>query len=571
MLKKTLIFFAILFLTAIEPSLAAESFVTVVNPVRGYDFWDTTGQEPLSVVKDQLKVIEENKIAATWLLRPDVLFDENLTGYFKNFPKNQELGIFLEVTPAWAKAAGIKYRESPHWHFSRSVFLSGYEIPEREKLINTAAARFKSLFGGFSSVGAWHVDAYSAQYLRKNYGVTGVLICADQFSTDDYSIWGGWWGVPYYPAKTNILRPAKSPGEKLDVVIFWWAARDPLEGYGPGVGESTFSVQPNDYQGHGLGIDYFKKLAKIYLSSEKNSFGQLTIGLENTDNWANDKEEYFRQIDFVAKTYKVLTMKEFSLWYQKTFAFLSPVHKIEGETEPEGKAVWLMSPAGRVGYLEKDGQNILRDLRIYREGWPEPYLLTANPNLNFSLSLPAELDTVRFPAKEEKLSVAPEKLFGKPQGLPRLAAVKAGLPFSPSIAVYLLCAVIFLGFIIIAFKISKWLGLVTALGMAAQSATMVRSGLLSGLGMEFFGPNGHDGIWHLALINELGRRIPAQIPVFSGENLTNYHFIFDFLVALTNKITQIPIINLYFQIFPVIITGFLGFLGYRFMEKWTKS
>ena len=66
---------------------------------------------------------------------------------------------------------------------------------------------------------------------------------------------------------------------------------------------------------------------------------------------------------------------------------------------------------------------------------------------------------------------------------------------------------------------------------------MVRSGLKYDFGLGFWGPNGHDGIWHLSLINQLKQQIPPQNPVFSGTTLSQYHWGFDLLVALISKFT----------------------------------
>jgi len=81
---------------------------------------------------------------------------------------------------------------------------------------------------------------------------------------------------------------------------------------------------------------------------------------------------------------------------------------------------------------------------------------------------------------------------------------------------------------VFSFRLNKWLSLIVLLGMISQSLTVVKSGLLYSYGMGFWGPNGHDGVWHLALINELTRHFPPQNPVFAHFSLSNYHWLFDF-------------------------------------------
>ena len=88
--------------------------------------------------------------------------------------------------------------------------------------------------------------------------------------------------------------------------------------------------------------------------------------------------------------------------------------------------------------------------------------------------------------------------------------------------------------------------------------------------MGFWGPNGHDGVWHIALINHLADG-NWQMPVFAGEALKNYHVGFDLLLAILHKITTIPVQVLYFQIIPPIIALLTGLLTYKFVYLWKKS
>jgi hypothetical protein len=103
------------------------------------------------------------------------------------------------------------------------------------------------------------------------------------------------------------------------------------------------------------------------------------------------------------------------------------------------------------------------------------------------------------------------------------------------------------------------------------SITMFRSGLLYNFGLGFWGPNGHDGIWHLALINQLIQNVPPQNPIFSGTILSNYHWGYDFLVSIFSKITFISPSILYFQILPLLFAIILGFLSFKFAYLVTKN
>ena len=118
--------------------------------------------------------------------------------------------------------------------------------------------------------------------------------------------------------------------------------------------------------------------------------------------------------------------------------------------------------------------------------------------------------------------------------------------------------------------------ILVVLGSLTWSWTMVKSGWFysslgtNGPGLGFWGANGHDGIWHIALAESLGRGSIA-IPVFAGSSLQNYHVGFDLLLALLNKVTFISTLNLYFQILPPVFSVLIGILVYLFILNWQHS
>lgn len=542
------LFFTFFLLLSVKNVSGIESFVNIVNPVRGNELSDPGNPFFLEGVEILLSPLNQNKIPATWLLRYDVFSNFEGINFFKKLTierPGDELGIFLEITPQLAKSAGVNYPEGGvFWHDANKIFLSGYKPEERIKLIDASFGKFKEFFGFYpKSVGAWHIDAYSAGYMQEKYKVSGILICADQFGTDGYQIWGGWWGVPYYPSKYNILMPAQTKKNKVDAVVFWWAARDPVLGYGGSVMESTYSVQANDYIGHGLDIDYFRQLLDTYLYGEKNEFGQITIGLENDSDWPRVALQYEKQIAEIAKRttegkIKTVTMSDFSSWYQAKYV-LSPDHAV-GE--------WKMSTDHRVG-LNK-GKII--DLRVYNEEWPEANLLTANPWGTLALNNPYKIDSVRF-SGSVKTDDDEQKIPFKTNSL------LLSLFYSST----LLLSIFFL-------RKNLSLLVLVILGTVCLSLPMIKSGLVYPFGMGFWGPNGHDGIWHLALINQL-KNFSLNNPVFSGTRLTNYHFGFDLIVALLSRLTSISPVNLYFQVLPPIMAVSVGILTYKFINKWLNS
>lgn len=114
----------------------------------------------------------------------------------------------------------------------------------------------------------------------------------------------------------------------------------------------------------------------------------------------------------------------------------------------------------------------------------------------------------------------------------------------------------------------KWVLII--LGTVSWSLTMIKSGWIYSYGMGFWGANGHDGIWHIALSESLARGSLAM-PIFSGHYLQNYHLGFDLLLDILHKVTFLPIVNLYFQVIPPILAVLVGILTYKFVFEWTGS
>lgn len=691
------------FFTNISSAFASNnSFVTVVNPVRGNEFWDSTSQKPVDGVIEEMAVARQFNVPITWLIRFDALTDRDLVNIIKSSPAGDEKGLFLEVTPSWSNQAGVKYQQTGSWHSAGSVFLTGYSITDREKLIDTIFESFKTNFGFYpKSVGSWYIDSYSLEYMQRKYGISGALIVADQYTTDNYQIWGQYWGAPFYPAKNNTLIPAQNTDEKLSLVITQWAARDPVNGYGDGVSESTYSVQANDYLDyHSLDNNYFSKLVDIFTIQPFNQINQLTVGLENSYSWKKYGTEYKKQIETLAQKrqtgqFSIVTMNNFSTLYQKKFPDISPGSVILAK-DPLGsdkQTVWFMNPYYRAGWFYNNTGSVFRDIRQYIPGTQEPCYKTVCKEINFATFSTRVLDDVTYKqrlvvdmgkinnlkvvkagenlsisymneaARQRKIELMPRdiSLDGKVNtidglilntiskqsntnnekinptsdkaylykdnilgfliktlkfalfiilvlfipGYLFLNSLKEESPllktfisvcigftlltivslvgglFKAPLIIYifpLICAVIFIhkrlykdfDFKLINLKFTKISLVIPAIiigGTVFQSLLMFRSGMVYDFGIGFWGPTGHDGIWHQALVNQLIKQVPPNNPAFSGIVLSNYHYFYDLLVASAFNLSRIPVLDLIYRFFPVLFSVSLGIGTYLLVIK----
>ena len=96
-MKKLLLLGFFLFSFVITPSTVAagNSFVSVVNPVRGSEFWEMKDQKPETAVLGQIEILESFNLPATWLIRFDALDDQNIIQGLKK-RSSDEKGLFLE-------------------------------------------------------------------------------------------------------------------------------------------------------------------------------------------------------------------------------------------------------------------------------------------------------------------------------------------------------------------------------------------------------------------------------------------------------------------------------------------
>lgn len=382
---------------AIANTESFNQFINIVNPVRISSYT----KDPVSGLEAEYEEIRKRGLDATWLLTFDVIDRDDMVLAIKRLNEDQEVGIFLEVTPALAFEAGVEYKKTDSWHRANSVFLSGYVQSDRKKIIDTVFKKFKEIFGFYpTSVGGWWNDSFSLEYMKSTYGITANLTCADQFETDGYHIWGQYWGAPFYPSKYHAGIPAKDGTSKLDLVSIQWAPRDPLNGYY----SSRYSTQ--DYFTLGLDIEYFEKLIRLYAEKNKNSFGQITLGLEGDFAAETYRGIYAKQMEVIDRlrnsgNYKITTMREFSDWYRSQFKDNTPDYFIEsgdllGQAQ---KVIWYQSTNYRIGmiYDEKELKLKIIDLRTYLNNFKEPYFLSPNFQIDLFINIPSVIDSINNP------------------------------------------------------------------------------------------------------------------------------------------------------------------------------
>ena len=170
MVKKFLLLILLLLVFSLSPretyASAQNSFVSIVNPVRGDDFWDLKDQKPSDATQGQLQILRSQNLQATFLVRFDALKNSEIISLLKNTP--DEKGLFLEVTPTLTNSAGVAYRESPSWHNAASVLLTGYSLEERKKLIET---NFEEISDLYRLPGKSEIESFARRYGLNDHNI----------------------------------------------------------------------------------------------------------------------------------------------------------------------------------------------------------------------------------------------------------------------------------------------------------------------------------------------------------------------------------------------------------------
>lgn len=366
--------------------------ITIVNPVRVAPYTKNLQKN----IQTQYQSIKSLDLQATWLLTYDVLLNEEAIKEIKSFDSSQELGVWLEVGENLAKSSEVNFNTNLAWHYPNKIFLSGYTQTERIKLVEELFNKFKQTFGYYpKSVGSWWTDSYSLNYMHKNYGVIANLGVADQFSTDNYQVWGQYWSKPFLISKNHSGIPAKDYESSSGVVNLQWASRDPQNGYF----SSLYSFQdffvlnpPKDW-------NYFEKLSNLYLEDEFSNLSNIVLGLESDLSDYNAYSEtsgYYQYLLFAKNNRfnaRILNMSEFSEIFKKEISnqiFATDTSDFENNI----RNIWYQSPNLRVGLRIDNSKKEIQiyDLRFYEGDFYDPYYFSPNRELKLSINIPSVID-----------------------------------------------------------------------------------------------------------------------------------------------------------------------------------
>ena len=368
---------------------ARPKIVNIINFIRLLEPRDSAITEEVlyqTVVK-QVEEMKRYRLGGTFLLQYDALMDPRYQRLLKRLPRDSfEIGAWWELPQPLVEKAGLVWRGRYPWDWRANVgFSTGYTPGEREKLVDVYMADFKKIFGYYPrSVGSWFIDAHTLDYLYRKYKIVASCNCKDQYGTDGYTLWGGYWNQAYYPSKINSYMPAQHASSQIPVPIFRMLGSDPIRQYDDGLGaerQRVITLEPVYPQagGDSAWVDwYFKQMVE----GSCMEYGYTQAGQENSFTWDAMAKGLAVQLPLIArlrdeKKVKVETLAQSGEWFRRHYAVTpaTAVTVLEDVKGSDKKTVWFDSRWYRVNLLWEKGGLRFRDIHLFNEHFPSVYTL----------------------------------------------------------------------------------------------------------------------------------------------------------------------------------------------------
>lgn len=366
-----------------------KQIVNIINFIR-----DCEPRDPVDLVltvRKEIELMQQYGLRGTFLLQYDALIDPVYIDLMKKLdPKQFEIGVWFEVVQPLVEQVGLPWRGRFPWDWHvHCGFSMGYTKPQREALLDELYGKFREIFGYYPRVfGSWFFDTHTARYVSDKYGVDAFCNCKEQYGTDGYTLWGGYYGQGYYPSRTNVFLPAQKPENQIPAPLFRMLGSDPVYQYDWGMDaqngatdiQTVISLEPA-YSSAGGGkpewVDWY--LRENY-NGECLSFGYAQAGQENSFPWDSIEKGLTYQFPLFAKLQEegrivVEPLGETGRWYKKIYP-VTPASAITAHSafdDADKNTVWYCSRYYRVNLYADHGTLRIRDLHVFREELADPF------------------------------------------------------------------------------------------------------------------------------------------------------------------------------------------------------
>ena len=370
-----------------DPGEIHPRIVNIVNFIRLLEPRDPKITEDVlyQTVVQQIDMMKKYKLGGTFLLQYDALMDPRYQQLLKSLPRDSfEIGAWWEIPQPLVEKAGLKWNGRYPWDWRANIgFSTGYSPADREKLADVYMEDFKKIFGYYpKSVGSWFIDAHTLAYLYKKYHIVASCNCKDQYGTDGYTLWGGYWNQAYYPSRSNSYMPAQHEKDQIPVPIFRMLGSDPVRQYDNGLGttrQGVITLEPV-YKDGGGDSSWVNWYFKQFVEGASMGFAYAQAGQENSFTWDAMSKGFAIQLPLMARLrdehkIKVETLEQSGTWFREQYKLIPPTavtinEDIKGSNR---KTVWFDSRFYRLNLIWEDGHLRFRDIHLFDEKLPSVY------------------------------------------------------------------------------------------------------------------------------------------------------------------------------------------------------
>jgi hypothetical protein len=369
--------------------------VNIVNFIRLLEPRDANITEKVlyETVVNQVNLMKKYHLKGSFLLQYDALMNKDYQELLKGLPKDSfEIGAWWEIPQPLVENAGMRWRGRYPWDWHADVgFSTGYTPKERERLVDVYMNDFKEIFGYYpKSVASWFIDAHTLNYMYGKYHIEASANCKDQYGTDGYTLWGGYWNQAYYPSKVNSYMPAQNEKNQIPVPVFRMLGSDPIRQYDQGLGsarQGVISLEPV-YKDAGGDKNWVEWYFDQFTQGEAIEYAYTQAGQENSFTWdamAKGLEMQFPLIAELSDQHKVKveTLAESGKWFSENYK-ITPATAVTVTKDLGGsdlKTVWYNSRFYRLNLLWEDETLRVRDIHLFDENLVSDYLTgTASTN-----------------------------------------------------------------------------------------------------------------------------------------------------------------------------------------------
>lgn len=343
----------------------------------------------LGTLQEEIALVRRHRLPATWLIQYDALVDPQYVRLLKEaLDETQEIGIWFEVVQPLVEDAGLPWRGRYPWDWHANVgFSIGYTPEQRRRLADVFMERFHRTFGYYPrSAGSWFWDAPLLEYLSSRYGIVAACNCKDQWGTDGYTLWGGYYHHGYYPSRQNAFMPAQHAGAQIPVPVFRMLGSDPIYQYDAadnGNGQEVITLEPvyTGAKGGGGVPEWVRWYFDTNFNAPQFSFGYTQVGQENSFGWEKIRGGLTDQITLLAQKQAeglltVETLGDTGAWFRRTYPVTpaAAVYALKDWRNLGNQSIWFYNRFYRANLFLEGSFFRIRDLHLFRETYPERYL-----------------------------------------------------------------------------------------------------------------------------------------------------------------------------------------------------